>query len=270
VGKTQNQGIELTLNTVNIERGSFTWETGLNFSANQNKIVELYGDSRDDIGNLWFIGKPLNAVYDYRMTGVWQVGEDAASQDPGAKPGDLRFADLNNDGKITSVDREYLGSRLPLYIGGLTNTLKYKNFRLNVFLQTFQGSLKPNQMLNRADFAGRTNQAAAIGYWTEENRSNTRPALRYTNPRGYGYPSNSSYTRIKDVTLGYTIPQGLLDKYRLGSLMIYVSGRNIHTFTDWIGWDPEVNWDSTADSSNNRNNYPNVASYVLGLNIGLR
>jgi hypothetical protein len=82
VGKTQNQGIELTLNTVNIDRGSFSWETGLNFSANQNKILALYGDSKDDIGNRWFIGKPLNAVYDYRMTGVWQVGEDPGFPGP--------------------------------------------------------------------------------------------------------------------------------------------------------------------------------------------
>jgi hypothetical protein len=160
-----------------------------------------------------------------------------ASQDPGAKPGDLKFADLNEDGKITSLDREYLGSSLPKYIAGLTNSFKYGNLRLNVFLQTIQGSLKPNQMLNRADFAGRTNQAAAIGYWTEENGSNTRPALRFTNPRGYGYPSNSSYTRIKDVTLSYTVPQGLtgpLQTRQPDDLRKRTQYSHLHRM-DWLG-----------------------------------
>jgi TonB-linked SusC/RagA family outer membrane protein len=270
VGKTENRGVEVTLNTVNIQASDFSWESGLNFSFNNNKVVELYGDSKDDIGNRLFIGKPLNAVYDFRLIGVWQQGEDASKHDPGAKPGDLKFADLNNDGKITSLDREYLGSSLPKFIAGLTNTIRYKNFSLTAFLQSFQGSKKPNAMLNRADFGGRTNQPAAIGYWTKENKSNERPALSYWNPRGYGYPVNSSYTRLKDITLTYRVGPRFLDRYKIGSLAIYASGRNIHTFTDWIGWDPEQFYDGTADSNNNRDNYPNVASYVLGINLSLR
>src|SRR5699024_596794 len=99
IGGTQNKGLEVTLNTHNIKAGDFSWDMGINFSINRNKITQLYGDNKDDIGNKWFIGKPLRAVYDYVVEGVWQKGEDPSHQDPSAEPGDLKFKDLNGDGK---------------------------------------------------------------------------------------------------------------------------------------------------------------------------
>jgi hypothetical protein len=93
--------------------------------------------------------------------------------------------------------------------------------------------------------------------------------LSYTNTRGYGYPTDASYTRIKDITLSYTVPQKLLDKAKLGSLTFYLSGRNLYTFTKWIGWDPENDY-SLRGSGNWTNNYPVVRSVVIGANISLR
>ncbi|MEC5142933.1 TonB-dependent receptor [Chitinophaga sp. 212800010-3] len=269
IGKTANKGLEVSLNSRNLVNGDFLWETALVYATNKNEIVDLYGDKKSDLGNRWFIGSPISVIYDYVMTGVWQTNEDASKQDPGAKPGDLKFADLTGDGKITADDRKILGQTTPKWTGGITNTFHYKNFNLSIFIQTVQGITKYNPDLNYGDETGRRNTPAVIGYWTPENNNNSRPALSYNNTRGYGYPSNASFTRIKDVTLSYVFSQKLLDKLHLGNLTIYASGRNLYTFTDWIGWDPENNY-STRGSGDWTNNYPTVRSFVIGANISLR
>jgi TonB-linked SusC/RagA family outer membrane protein len=270
IGKVANKGIEVTLNTRNIDGKDFRWESTIVFATNKNKIVALYGDGKDDIGNKWFIGKPINVIYDYKMTGVWQTGEDPSKQDPVAKPGDLKFADINGDGKITADgDRVVLGQQDPKWTGGLTNTFHYKNFNLSIFIQTAQGMLKNNADLNYADESGRRNTPAAVGYWTPTNNSNEFQSLTYTNTRGYGYPRNASYTRIKDVTFSYVVPQRLLDKAGISGLTFYMSGRNLKTFTNWIGWDPEASY-STRGSGDWTNNYPQTRTIILGANISLK
>jgi len=270
IGKTTNKGLEVTLNTQNFAGKDFRWETMIVFATNRNKITDLYGDGKDDLGNRWFLGKPISVVYDYKMTGVWQTGEDVSKQDPTAKPGSLKFADLNGDGKITGDgDRMILGQTTPKWTGGLTNTFHYKNINLSIFIQTAQGMTKNNPDLTYGDETGRRNTPAEIGYWTPENMSQTRPALSYNNTLGYGYASDASYTRIKDVTLSYVFSQNLLDKLHLGGLTVYASGRNLHTFTNWIGWDPENNY-STRGSGDWTNNYPLTRTFVLGLNVSLR
>lgn len=269
LGETKNHGVELTLNTQNVVSGNFKWESNIVFARNKNQIVDLYGDKKSDVGNRWFIGQPIGVIYDYKMIGVWQVGEDPSGSDPGAKPGDLKFADVNEDKKITSDDKVILGQTTPKWIGGLTNTFHYKNLHLNVFIQTAQGALKNNVTLTYADEAGRMNIPKEAGYWTAANKSQTRPSLAYTNTRGYAYPSDNSYTRIKDVTLSYVFSQHLLDKMKLSSLTIYASGRNLYTFTKWIGWDPENNY-SFRGSGDWTNNYPLTREIVFGLNVSLR
>lgn len=281
IGKTTNKGLELTLNTQNIAGKDFRWETMVVFATNKNKITDLYGDGKDDLGNRWFIGKPISVVYDYQMTGVWQTGEDVSKQDPTAKPGSLKFADLNGDGKITGDgDRMILGQTAPKWTGGLTNTFHYKNINLSIFVQTAQGMTRNNTDLGYGDETGRRNTPAEIGYWTPENASQTRPALSYNNTLGYGYASDASYTRIKDVTLSYVFGQSVLDKLHLGGLTVYASGRNLYTFTKWVGWDPEQTTygRGSGNSSANQqafaadwtNNYPITRTFVLGLNVSLR
>lgn len=273
LGKMQNIGFDLTLKTVNLQTDDFRWVTDLNFSTYKNEILELYGDGKDDLGNNWFIGHPLRIIYDYEKVGIWQEGEDVSQTDPIAKPGDLKFKDQNDDHKITAEDRVIIGQRDPKWIGGMTNTFTYKNFNLSIFLQTSQGGLKSNRDLTYADEAWRRNLPADFKYWTPENKSNYWPSLAaYKNYRGYQFAEDYSYVRIKDITLSYNVPKSFLDRYKIEGLKLYISGRNLYTFTKWFGWDPEMTYYSRgwSDSSGSwENNYPPVRTVSFGLNLGL-
>jgi TonB-linked SusC/RagA family outer membrane protein len=275
IGEMQNTGIEVTLSSVNLKIGDFRWESNINFSMNRNKIIDLFGDKTDDIVNSRFIGQPLNVIYNYKMIGVWQVDEDPSGSDPTAKPGDLKFKDISGpngvpDGKIDANDRIVLGQTDPKWRGGMTNTFTFKNLHLSILIQTSQGAIKNNNDLTYADEQGRRNTPAEVGYWTPENKSQTRPSLAYNAAtRGYGFPTNNSYTRIKDVTLSYVFSKALLQKIRLQGLTVYASGKNLYTFTKWIGWDPESTQDARG-AGNWTNNYPFTRQIVIGLNVALQ
>ncbi len=269
LGETTNQGFEITLNTVNIKSGDFTWKSNLSFSTNKNRIVDLYGDKKSDVGNRWFIGQPINVIYDYKMEGIWQTDEKTEADDFNAEPGDIKFADLNGDGEITGDDRSILGSTAPDWRGGFGNTFSYKNFSLSIFIQTVQGVLKDNHQLSWVDLAGRRNIPAGLTYWTPENHNNSMPALSYTNTIGYGFPRDASFTRLKDVTLSYSLPQHVLEKTGLGNLEVYLSGTNLYTWTSWFGWDPEAYY-APRGWGGAETNFPTQRTIVFGVNITLR
>ncbi|WP_286862305.1 MULTISPECIES: SusC/RagA family TonB-linked outer membrane protein [Sphingobacterium] len=272
IGKIENKGIDLTLNTKNIVKDHFNWSSTLVFSRNKNKITEVYGNGKDDLGNRWFIGQPLGVIYDYTKVGIWQTDEIASGANKGwddaAQAGDLKLADINGDGKIDDGDRSVLGQTAPKWTAGLTNTFTYKAFTLNVFINTVQGALRNNPQIGGAsDEMGRRSTPAALGYWTPENKSNEWRSLgNHSNIHGYGFPSNASFTRLKDVTLSYTMPQQLVEKIGVQGLTVYASGRNLYTWTNWLGWDPEAR-DITRGSGNDNINYPMVRTYVLGINL---
>lgn len=269
LGKMQNVGLDVTLKTRNIKTDDFSWSTDLNFSTYKNKILELYGDGKDDLGNRWFIGKPIHVIYDYQKVGIWQEGEDVSQTDPIAKAGDIKFKDQNGDHQITSEDKVILGQSDPKWIGGMTNTFSYKNFNLSIFLQTSQGGLKSNKDMSYADEAWRRNLPADWHYWTPENKDNYWPGLAaYKNYRGYSFPEDWSYVRIKDVTFSYNVSKAVLNQYKIDGLTLYVTGRNLYTFTKWFGWDPEMSYDSRG-SGNWANNYPPVRTISFGLNLTL-
>ena len=120
-----------------------------------------------------------------------------------------------------------------------------------------------------------------MGYWTPENKSNEWRSLnKNSNPHGYGFPCKANYTRIKDITLSYNFPEAVAQKLHIGALSVYLSGRNLYTFTNWIGWDPESRQiprgNNTKDYYSNSNttfyddsNYPSVRSFVFGINLTL-
>ncbi|MDR0940406.1 MAG: TonB-dependent receptor [Mediterranea sp.] len=273
IGKVKNTGLEITINSRNIVTRDFTWGTNLVFATNSNKLQDLYGNKTDDLGNRWFIGHPVGVIYDYTMLGIWQQEEIDAGLHHGwdeqAQPGDVKLADLDGNGLINDDDRRILGQTSPKWTGGLTNTFTYKDLSLSVFIQTVQGSMANNHQLSvTSDEQGRRNAPAEIGFWTPENKSNEWRSLSNTSNRhSYGYPRDNSYTTIKDITLSYNFPKKITDAIGIGTLQVYASGRNLYTFTDWIGWDPEGRDDLRGNTDYWEINYPKTRSFIFGLNV---
>ncbi|MEE9364997.1 MAG: TonB-dependent receptor [Cellulophaga sp.] len=262
VGKTENWGLELNLNTKNIKTNDFEWTSSLNISLNRDKIVALRGDGVDDIGNKWFIGESLRVYYDYKMNGVWQTSDDIAnSHQPDAKPGHAKIEDFSGDGVISGEDRQIIGSRLPDWTAGLTNTVKYKQFTFSVYVNTVQGITKRNDLLNPGAWLIEKNtNYLDIPYWTPDNPSNTYVAPAYNeNALGHYFYQDASYVRIKDVSLSYDFSNKTVSALGVEKLRIFLSGRNLHTFTNFLGYDPESNANFAA--------YPNARTFMLGVNL---
>ncbi|WP_176146178.1 SusC/RagA family TonB-linked outer membrane protein [Parapedobacter luteus] len=267
IGSTSNNGIDLMLSATPIARGDFNWSVDLNLSHYKNKIVDvgLYdaaGNAIDDVGNRWFIGQPVSVNFSYVFDGIWQEGDDFAnSAQPDAKPGDVRIRDVNGDGTINADDRTIIGSTVPSYIAGLTNTFQYKNFTLSFFIRTVQGVTRFNEMMNTF-FDGRT-RTMQREFWTPENPINTFPANRDdANPFGvnyFGKQNDASFIRLNDVTLRYRLPATVIDRWGMDNLEVFVNGKNLLTITDWEGLDPELS---------GQRGMPQMRTYLLGLRFG--
>lgn len=270
LGQTSNTGFELTLNGGIIQKQDFSWNSTLTFSTNKNRIDHLYyadsdGDGRedDDLGNRWFIGQPIGVTYDYAFDGIYQEGDEIPD---GYQAGWVRVKDLNNDGQISPEDRTVLGQTAPKYRWGINNQFNYKNWSLSVFVNAMTGWEAQFNLLDIStqtgnSYPGRSVNFLNAGYWTPENQSIERPGLTYTNPLGRGYYLSRDFVRIQDATLAYSFPEVMLEKWRMSGLKVYLSGRNLATFTDWMGPDPE--------SGNNTitNLYPTPRTIIAGLNI---
>jgi len=272
IGEIENKGIELSLNAVNIRHNNFEWNTSVAFSHNLNKINKLYGEDLDgdgreddDIGNNWFIGHPITSFYDYVFDGIYQVGD--AGIPNGSQPGYVRLRDRDNNGVIDARDRTIVGSGgQPKYRIGITNNFKLGQFTLGTFVNVMTGWVADFPLLNTAvspNAPGRGINQLDAGYWTEENRSNTRPSLVYTNPLSHGWYANRNFVRIQDISLGYTFSRELVEKLKLQNLRVYVSGKNLYTFTDWPGSDPESGAVEAGEL------FPMPRIYTLGINISL-
>jgi TonB-dependent starch-binding outer membrane protein SusC len=269
IGKVENKGIEFTIATNNFT-GEFEWNTQLNISANRNKVVKLYNDQPiDDIGrgsNRVQEGEAIGIFYSYKSLGV----------DPST--GDIVFADMNHDGLITAEDRTKIGSPHPDFIGGITNSFKYKGFDLSVFLQFSYGNDVFNgSRLFLESLQGGDNQLAAVvrrwqkpGDITDIPRATSDPVKAAENKRvSSRFIEDGSYMRVKNLTLGYTFPKELTEKLRISSLRVYFTSQNLLTFTYYTGLDPEVNYagnDNTVIGTDFFT-YPQARSFNFGINL---
>ena len=272
IGETENKGLEVSLHTVNVQKNDFTWSTSIAFSLNRNKIVRLTGNDLDldgveddDIASGWFIGYPLGANFDYVFDGIFQEGDDDLSLIPGAKPGHIRFKDINGDGRITPADRQVINSNQPNFISGITNTFSYKGLSLMVLFNVRQGGYSANPILNPGTNFYYSANILNVPYWMPDNPINTHPALNYPNPLGYGFYQNRSFARLQDISIAYDLPQAFLDLLKMKSAKVYVSGKNLITWTEWNGWDPEFG----VGGRDPGNNGPLLKTYTVGLNIQL-
>ena len=274
IGEVQNKGIEVTLSSKNVQTENFSWNSKVNFSLNRNKLITLLGGANDfDIGNQWFTGNPINVTYGYNNEGVVYTEEEFfAGQVPdGFFPGHFRITDLDGvEGLDPDFDREIVGFDDPSYRIGLTNNFTYKNFSLNTFINSIQGGGQfykddpGNLIAGGQDFARRQNQTAVRPYWTPERPTTNAPGIFWTQPITGPLLLDRSFIRIQDVTLNYNFSQSLLERLGLNNLSLYVSGKNVYTFTDWTGWDPEVG----RDGNDNNIQQPLPRTFVLGMNVG--
>jgi TonB-dependent starch-binding outer membrane protein SusC len=281
IGKVQNQGIEFTLNTLNIKTEKFNWNTNFNISFNQNKVealsdneterlttaswdtytqnVPLYIAQVDyPIARFWgyvWDGNYQYSDFDQNTSGVYTLKSAVPSYGTRAniKPGDIKFKDINGpqgkpDGLIDAYDRTVIGNPNPVFTGGFSNNFTYGNFDLNIFFNFSYGNDVIN--INRIKFegGGPVNQnmyASYISRWTPDNQNNTYFRTGGAGPVDYVYNTrvieDGSFIKLKTVSLGYNLSSQLLSRLKIRSLRIYASGQNLLTFTHYQGFDPEVN-----------------------------
>ena len=266
VGETKNKGIEISLSSLNINTKSFQWTTDVMFYANKESIESLYNGKVDDIGNKWFIGHPINVHYDYEKIGIWQnTSEDLAEMEEfnknGAnfKSGDIKIWD-NGDKKITEADRKILGSTSPKFIASMVNSISYKGFDFSIFLYASVGAMLNNNIeyLNKP---GRAN-SIVIDYWTPTNPTNAypRPSVDNASPayvKSLQY-EKADFIRVRNITLGYTLPEKLLKKIRARKIRVYLSANNPFVITGFSGIDPEGARGYTA---------PSASTWMGGVNL---
>jgi TonB-linked SusC/RagA family outer membrane protein len=281
-GKVQNKGIEVTINSRNLV-GAFAWSSNFNISFNGNKILSLDQNSQlfpqgSSIGLNGYlainrVGYPINSFYGYVTQGLFQTSYDVAAHatQAGAAPGDIRFKDLNNDGVINDQDRTIIGNPNPKFIYALNNTFSYKGADLSIVLQGTYGNdiFNANNILLES-MSGANNQISAVlGRWEGPGTSNTIPRAVFGDPNGNSQNSNryvedGSYLRIRNVTLGYTLPKSLAQRIKFSSIRVYVAGQNLYTFTKYTGVDPEVGLTGIDN-----NVYPVVRTISVGANLSL-
>jgi len=271
MGSINNKGIELMLNTNNIKLPDFTWTSNFTFSLNRNKITKLYGGKDDnDIGNEWFVGESISAQYDYEMAGgLWTEEELYAGETlNGWYPGQFKYVDQNGDGVIEpTYDRKVIGYEDPNFRFSLNNTLQYKNFALSFMLNSIVGGnnyyiMDNTSVINtafRADDVYRINMSAVRPYWTPDNGVNNATGIYNSPAQSSGIYESRSFIRLQDLSLSYRFNKSLTNQLSINDLQLFISGKNLYTWTKWSGWDPET---GTSD-------IPLMRNLTVGLRLSL-
>lgn len=266
IGKTSNKGIDLTLNSVNVETRDFMWSTNLNLSANKDKIVELANGKEDILANNWFIGERLGVFYDYEKDRIWQNTEaDLAEMEKfnanghSFKPGSIKIVDQNGDYKIdANNDRKIVGQKNPSWTAGLVNTFTYKNWELSFFIfSRWNFTMEAGAESLQGRFAQRL-----VDYWTPTNPTNAYPAPNYDRASGDEFKSSMNYqdgsfVKLRNISLGYQFPKQVLGNLGISNLKLFAQFRNpglLYSKVDWL--DPDL-----GGSTFNR-------GFILGVNVG--
>jgi len=279
IAEMENKGFEFTLNTVNVSTRNFRWSTSLNISRNRNKLLKIDGDQTEILSN---DSRYANALVVGKPIGIF-IGARSAGADP--TNGDPIF--YKEDGKTTTADfneayqKFEIGDPNPDWIGGVNNTVSWKGLEFSFLFQGVFG----NQV---QDGAGGFMSASAdwfdnqtrdqLNSWKKAGDITTVPEARLnwfgdfaSPPMSSRYVYDASYVRLKTVTLAYSVPQKLMNKLKLSTARFYVTGVNLLTFTDYPGWDPEVNTDYRAGNINQGSDFyaaPQIKSLVFGLTLG--
>jgi len=275
LGKMHNNGLELSVASVNINQADFKWTSQFNFSRVRNELKELLGfdndgDGKEDdlVSEGLFIGESLGTIYTYYTNGdIWQFGDEIPVT---ADVGSYKVEDFEEDGVINPDDRKIIGYREPSYRFSIGNDFTYKNWELSIFINSVQGSDKyylgqdefdfiyPNSFAWERDLFPRD-----MDFWLPEN-----PDARYERLgveisggiKAWHYIPRS-FVRLQDVNLAYNFKSSFLSRYHIRSLRLYFHGKNLHTWTKWPGWDPETGQGIT------RSGRPVTRSYTFGIDV---
>lgn len=280
IGGVDTKGIDLELRSNNLMTKDFNWTSAFTFSLSRDKISKLYGNGGDsDIGNSWFVGESIQAIYNYNIIGLW-TEEDLYSGNiyEGWYPGQWKYEDLNGDGKIDpDNDKKVLGTKAQNFRFSFSNTLAYKNWSLYFMLNSIQGGngyymINNAAYLNvaeRSDDVYRINQPAIRQYWTPDNGVTNATGIYNSQPQVGGIYQDRSFVRLQDVSLMYKFSPKLLKT--LGGfeyLQLYASAKNLYTWTNFQGWDPELaDDDSDDDPLKNKRHIPNTRNIVFGIKL---
>jgi TonB-linked SusC/RagA family outer membrane protein len=291
IGKLRNRGVEVDINSRNTT-GAVQWNTNFNISFNRSKVLDLGGrqslNTSPGTGgwpNVYRIevGQSLGNMYGFIIDGVFKNPDELASSAkwPGSGVGDYKIRDVNGDGEINESDRTLLGNGLPDFIYGMTNTLAYKSFDLSVILQGVLGSNVINGASRHTElWAGRFNTIAemADNYFDPANPERDVKYARVGNRSGFSTAGqlhsyavfNGSFLRVRNLTLGYTIPSQVSRKLLLQSARLYLTAQNLFTFSDYPGFNPEPSQYGTSvyQPGSDQGTYPANKSFMIGINIG--
>ena len=303
IGKMQNRGLEITLETQNIKTKDFTWSTNFNISFNRGKIKELNAGQETLLSTVSFdngyqtpsyiaqVGQPVGLMYGFVYDGTYKYEDfdKTASGDyilkanipnnggdrTAIKPGTAKYKDINGDGVVNDNDRTIIGRGHPIHTGGFTNNFTYKDFDLSIFFQWSYGNniINANRLIfENGEPRKETNMFASyINRWTPENPNSDIPAVRGQGPKVFSSRviEDGSYLRLKTISLGYNVPAKALKKCSLSSARIFISGENLLTFTSYSGYDPEVSVRNSALTPGfDYSAYPRAYNFSVGLNIG--
>ncbi len=302
IGSMRNKGWDIGITTTNVKNKDFQWSTTFNISTNNNVITKLVSPFASGFGSWVDSGYALGSFRGYEMDGLFQTqaeidalnakaveknGVGALYQVAGTRPGDIRFKDLNGDGRITADDQRVLGNALPKWYGGLTNNFSYKGFEVSAFLQFNWG----NKILNwtRAFAEGMNGQfgqlATTKNYWTPTNTATTMPRAIWGDPNNNRRMSDrwledGSYIRLKNLNISYSLPSAMLKRMNVSVVKIFMSANNLWTYTKYQGADPEVSTFaesgqtpvSTSTAANTAPGtdfltFPQAKTYTFGLNF---
>ena len=299
VGNIENKGVEFALTTINFrnEGTGFNWETNFNLSVNRNKVTKLSDlsptGSAQGFASRLIVDQPLGAFYGYRVDHIFQTQEEinalnneaktktgsstALYQSSLTRPGDIMFKDLNGDGRITADDQEVMGNAQAKFYGGITNTVRYMGFDLSAFVQYNVGNKIYNS--GRGFTQGMSTvysqDVEVLNRWTPTNTNTNIPRAVYNDPNQNNRTSDrfledGSYARLKNLTLGYTLPSTLATRAHLRTVRIYAQAQNLVTFTKYSGLDPEVSTFSGSNTSPGTDffTYPQARTITGGVTLG--
>lgn len=306
IGSVRNRGLELTLNTTNIQSKKFNWTTSFNIAFNKNKVLSLSEGQESLISTVGWdtrftatpayiakVGQQLGLMYGLINDGVYHY-DDFEKTTAGTyilknnvttngnarnniQPGDIKYRDINGDGVIDANDYTVIGHSLPKHTGGFTNNFTYKNFDLSIFFQWSYGNdiQNANNIIFNGNVGGSayTNQFASYtNRWSSANpNSDMVRAGGYTGSyTGYSTYTveDGSYLRLKTVSFGYNLPASVLKQLKIAKLRAFASVQNLVTWTKYSGQDPEVNtYNSVLTGGFDYSSYPKARTITLGLNV---